>query len=174
MENNELNFFECPSFGDLYVTVDGTTVVYHKKYTLPDGETFHVLHQEDGPDVLVGNNGKDFKNGKQLVSKCLSRARQYNDCPTGDDMFDYKTIKELPSELSADYDICCKFHFKMTSIEYARFRKFQELHRHEGVDRGAIGGGVSVSFMPTSLGNVVKCECHICGQTTDITNVDNW
>ena len=70
--------------------------------------------------------------------------------------------------------------FRMGPVEWLRYKKFCEDHGNcmrnpDGSHRfGAIGGGVSVTFMPTGLGNIVKVKCETCGRTYDLTDVNCW
>ena len=81
------------------------------------------------------------------------------------DPFDYQSIKELKKGLTT---------FELTPVEGARYDTFCKNHRHKDVEMGAIGGGTSITFSPNSIGHCVKCKCHICGQTADITDNDSW
>lgn len=74
-----------------------------------------------------------------------------------------------------------KCTFRMNVNEYFRYNKFAEAHKDCRVDRetgrhkfGTIGGGLSVSFMSTGLGDIITVKCHACGEELDITDVDCW
>lgn len=48
------------------------------------------------------------------------------------------------------------------------------LRRHQHPDaQGAIGGGITWSFTPTSLGTVEVLSC-ACGEKLDLTDFANW
>lgn len=65
--------------------------------------------------------------------------------------------------------------FKLDKVETWRYEEFCERHRKcVSGKNGAIGGGISVEFMPTGLGNIVHCKCRFCGKEEDITNSGNW
>ena len=81
------------------------------------------------------------------------------------DPYDYSQV-DYPS-------IDCP-EFKLTPVETARYKMFRANHKHSDVEKGAIGGGISIEFMPTGIGNVVTCRCGICGQVADITNDVDW
>lgn len=36
------------------------------------------------------------------------------------------------------------------------------------------GGGFSITFHPTGLGDGVSIKCHFCGETENITDYDTW
>ena len=38
---------------------------------------------------------------------------------------------------------------------------------------GAIGGGLTYEYTPTSLGTVFKATCH-CGEALDLSDYDSW
>lgn len=52
--------------------------------------------------------------------------------------------------------------------------RWQQQHRHEHVYKGAIGGGWTWSFTPTSIGVVVKAHCATCDNTTDFSDYGSW
>jgi hypothetical protein len=52
-----------------------------------------------------------------------------------------------------------------------RMSKFSNDHRV--CQRGAIGGAVTYSFTPTSLGEVVKVKC-ACGKELDVSDYEGW
>lgn len=73
---------------------------------------------------------------------------------------------------------CC---YRLSATEYFRMKKFYETHKECRVDPetgkhkfGAIGGGSSITFTPTGLGNLVSVKCHGCGSEIDITDIDCW
>ena len=80
----------------------------------------------------------------------------------------------------SDNDNSCQQCFYMDPTEDARYSAFCEDHKNcmrnsDGSHRyGTIGGGISVEFMPTGLGNIIQCKCHTCGKIVDITNTLNW
>ena len=61
----------------------------------------------------------------------------------------------------------------MTDKEKADYREFWEKHRLCPIT-SAIGGKITVEITGTSLGNVFVCKCNACGETKDITDIDNW
>ena len=73
-----------------------------------------------------------------------------------------------------------KIKFELDKIETARYKTFWNEHRQCRIDKngkprfGGIGGGMSIKFTPTGLGNLVECHCEGCNKTEDITNIDSW
>lgn len=67
-------------------------------------------------------------------------------------------------------------NYNISEKEYETYKKWWEQHRKtcelEGVPT-TIGGRVSVSFTPTSVGCSVFVECQ-CGISVDITDYDRW
>lgn len=64
--------------------------------------------------------------------------------------------------------------FKLSEKEKERAIEFEKAHRHPSVNKGAIGGHISYTFTPTSLGNGVEIKCSICGHKQNITDYDIW
>ena len=64
--------------------------------------------------------------------------------------------------------------FKLTENEETAYNKFCEEHKHPGVEKGAIGGHISITFTPTGIADGVSVSCHICGKKEDITDYDCW
>ena len=101
----------------------------------------------------------------------LGYRKNYDDVTRDDILGDYDEYKEKTKWGRS---------FEMTPVEYLRWQKFQEEHRDcqrrpDGLPRfGAIGGGMSVTFAPTGLGNLVSVRCGHCGTTVDITDTDCW
>lgn len=65
--------------------------------------------------------------------------------------------------------------FRFDEKELRSNYEFQLIHTNcftEG--QGAIGGGFSFTFTPTSIGTVSHIKCNGCGEVDDITNYDNW
>lgn len=87
------------------------------------------------------------------------------------DPFDYESIK-LNEENRPD-----KFDLKVLSlndIEFARYKEFKKNHRHPDVNKGSIGGHISILVTPTSIATGKKCICSICKQDADITDYTVW
>lgn len=70
--------------------------------------------------------------------------------------------------------------FKMDKVEYEKYKAFCKKHRNcqrkpDGRPRfGTIGGGFSVTFIPTGLSPIISVKCNHCGEIEDITDSDNW
>ena len=92
------------------------------------------------------------------------------------DNFDYDTITE---DSIANKDINEK-EYKMNKVETARYNKFLEIHNkclkdENGENKfGAIGGGISILFETTGIGDVVVCKCGGCNKKVNITDYDCW
>ena len=64
--------------------------------------------------------------------------------------------------------------FVLTDKEYADACNFEHGHQHKEVNKGAIGGGLTISFHPNGIGHGVTIKCDICGESKDITEYDSW
>jgi hypothetical protein len=112
------------------------------------------------------------KKMKKLIKKFIKRFKSE---PIPVDMFDYQSITE--KDIPEDAKGC---DFRMSAVEYARYKKFQENHkecmrRPDGMPRyGAIGGGIVVSCIGTGLGNIWHVKCQTCGTEVCITDNSNW
>ena len=93
------------------------------------------------------------------------------------DPFDYQSIKEDDARLTEDEEksrnILNNIDMSLCPIEYERYKQFQKNHIHAGVNKGAIGGHISINVTMTSLGSAKSCHCSICGQSANITEY-NW
>ena len=96
---------------------------------------------------------------------------------SNNDLFDYQSIKEDDVQLTEDEEksrnILNKIYMSLCPVEYVRYKQFQKNHMHTGVNKGAIGGSISINVTMTSLGAAKSCHCSICGQSADITEY-NW
>jgi len=63
---------------------------------------------------------------------------------------------------------------KLNKNETLKAENFKKLHKHNDVNKGAIGGHITYSFTPTSIGTAVTVECNICGKKENITDYDSW
>lgn len=90
--------------------------------------------------------------------------------------YDNITFDDVPDtdEFRKEYEDFCKYSFKMSDVEYLRYKEFLKDHKDCGRNNGAIGGGTSVSFMGTGLGNIVHVKCENCGLEVDITDNTCW
>lgn len=62
--------------------------------------------------------------------------------------------------------------FRLNDNEEALYKAFCEKHRHLDVNKGAIGGSISVIFTMTGIGTMPSVKCGICGEKEDITDYD--
>lgn len=65
--------------------------------------------------------------------------------------------------------------FKLNSKEAEKAKVFEEKHiecarKHPTT----IGGHISYTFTPTSIGNAVSIKCFLCGEEENITDYDCW
>jgi hypothetical protein len=49
---------------------------------------------------------------------------------------------------------------------------FQDAHSHKGAKKGAIGGGITFTFTPTSIGILAGIKCAVCGEHALLTNAE--
>ena len=61
----------------------------------------------------------------------------------------------------------------MDDSEKIAYNEFIEKHKKCKFE-STIGGKISIEVTPTGLGYCFICKCKACGETEDITNVDNW
>lgn len=64
--------------------------------------------------------------------------------------------------------------FKLSDKEEENLKKFIQNHKHSDVNKGAIGGHISVTFNCTSIGNFPSVKCSVCGEKEDICDYDNY
>lgn len=60
-------------------------------------------------------------------------------------------------------------HFSVPYEAVEQAREFSRKHTHQGVYRGAIGGGPVFSFMGTSIGMITTITCSLCNVKEDIS-----
>lgn len=145
------------------------TVTYCK--ALADGleKQFEGIFDEDNYD------GEEYPDD---IEDDILDAEEISETP---DDYDDITKESLPEDIEA-FEEKNKWgmNFRLSPVEYLRWEKFQEDHEDcmenpDGSHKfGTIGGGISISFMGTGLGNLVSCKCHACGKTVDITDSSNW
>jgi len=66
-----------------------------------------------------------------------------------------------------------KIVYSLSEKETKEYFEFCKKHRNCEFT-STIGGKISVTFIPTGLGNVVEVKCKACGETKDITDIDCW
>ena len=64
--------------------------------------------------------------------------------------------------------------FELSKKEELAAKEFEEEHRHKDIYKGAIGGHLEYTFIPTSLGSAVIVKCSICNAEKNITDYDIW
>ena len=69
--------------------------------------------------------------------------------------------------------------FKLNKIENEAVMNWIEKHNTEGcklqdfTEQGAIGGRISYTFTPTSVGCAIEVKC-ACGASCDVTDYSDW
>jgi hypothetical protein len=68
--------------------------------------------------------------------------------------------------------------FELDEKETKEFKEWDENHKNtckygDPMKQGAIGGRLTFSFTPTSIGCLVKIQC-ACGEEKDLTNTEGW
>lgn len=71
-------------------------------------------------------------------------------------------------------------NFVLSDKQEKQWHEFQEKHKEccrkkTGRDIASpSGGGYSVIFSPTGIGDIVHFKCHFCGQEENVTDYDCW
>lgn len=83
--------------------------------------------------------------------------------------YDHITSKDLPNteEFEKEYEHNQKYYFKMSKVEYLRYKKFKEDHKN-------CKGSSIVSFCSTGIGDIVQAKCTSCGMEVDLTDDSDW
>jgi hypothetical protein len=56
------------------------------------------------------------------------------------------------------------YTFEIDWEEHQKVKAFMKEHEHRGQYMGAIGGHISFTFCPTSIGTVASVHCSACGE----------
>lgn len=64
--------------------------------------------------------------------------------------------------------------FELDDKQAAMFLKWQLKHRKCESKAGAIGGAVSITFVPTGIGMVIESNCGICGKKLSLTDFEDF
>lgn len=90
--------------------------------------------------------------------------------------YDHITKKDIPDtdEFRDNYERNQQYSFKMSPLEYLRYKEFCKDHSNCCKNTCAIGGGIVVSFIGTGLGNIVHAKCECCGLEVDLTDNECW
>lgn len=70
--------------------------------------------------------------------------------------------------------MCIMLKFELNDKEEKLYNEFCTKHMHKNVNKGAIGGHISIRFVLTSVGDGKLIKCGICGKEQDITDYDVW
>ena len=60
--------------------------------------------------------------------------------------------------------------FELTEEEYEKIKKWAETHECNCMGKSCVGGEISVTFTPTSIGTVIEAEC-ACGDKVVIEDL---
>ena len=60
--------------------------------------------------------------------------------------------------------------FTLTDKEEKDYQDFCQKHKHPDIEKGAIGGNISITFLITGIGALPSVLCSICGEEKDITD----
>ena len=87
-------------------------------------------------------------------------------------------IKQIPEDVKEQVIKNCdnfnKNVLALTPLEYYRWLQFQQNHRHKDINKGAIGGHLSMDITFTSVGIGVSAICHVCGEEENLTDYKCW
>lgn len=70
--------------------------------------------------------------------------------------------------------------FELSDKQTEQWVKFQDKHKNcckkkTGREFASpSGGGYSIIFTPTGIGDIVHFKCHFCGKEEDATDYDTW
>lgn len=64
--------------------------------------------------------------------------------------------------------------FTLNEKEAYKYQKFIAKHKSCRTNVGATGGGYTIMFTPTGLGNLIVVKCDICGAEKNITDISCW
>lgn len=153
------------------------------------------LYTNSGKKVVILDYDIDFyKNGESHIVGLVEDEDKHNFCVWDENgksfnpdcdiymvryetpNYDHITEKDIPDteDFKKKYADFCEYSFKMSPLEYLRYKEFCKDHRDCCKNTGAIGGGIVVSFMGTGLGNIVHAKCECCGLEVDLTDNDIW
>lgn len=114
------------------------------------------------------------KGRKIWVKKIVDETSLFNDYYVSSDGRYFYTPEEVKELREVE-----PIKIELDEQETVAYWDFCENHRHIK-DRlglnfgGAIGGKHALVLTGTGLGYIKTAKCHVCGETKDITNYDNW
>lgn len=97
--------------------------------------------------------------------------QEYDDDDIKEPAYDQDILLEEKKVNEKEVDEFNKHLMKLTPIEYARFKKFQEEHKHKDIN--TIEGCIGLKLIFTGIGVAKICHCGICGENCNITDY-NW
>ncbi len=107
-----------------------------------------------GPKKGMGTNG----NCSCLMGGSRSQMQLLNS--RFKSMAEYFLVPEIPM-------------YQLDKDQLKLLRRWRADHQCTIENTGAIGGGETVSFTPTSLGMITKASC-ACGESIDLTDYESW
>lgn len=116
------------------------------------------------------------ENGKLIFSAWTPDGMgMLNECPEPFDDFEIIDNPDGYGRQTVDTDTGgAKVTFEMSDEEVRRFEDWDAKHKcNLKKYSGAIGGRLTFSFTPTSLGTLCCVECG-CGEHIDVTDVSEW
>lgn len=167
--------------GDIFITKNGKKVTY--SYTDEYGLLMFKQNTEKN-DIFIPYrpNGTRYNYddvGFDIIGNFINENHTVEDRvkeSLNGNRLVYNYIDKIPVDKNflENYKRYSETKIIMSPLEYARYLQFCEDHKHNDIDRGAIGGGIEISYMPTGLGNIVKVRCELCGAEADITDSNGW
>ena len=137
---------------------------------------------DDNNETIFDNNGQGFMSEHEALQYIFDQSVEDNDeqdimKPEEVEKIDYQKV-EIPDDydmekLKNDTEKFNKYSMSMSPIEYYRYEQFAKNHRHKDVNKGAIGGHISIDTVFTSIGCGRSVRCSICDEDADITDY-NW
>ena len=67
-----------------------------------------------------------------------------------------------------------KYWFELNKTEQDSYNTFCIEHSSTCGLNATIGGRISLTFTPTSLGCIKTIKCNVCKEEKDITDYNNW
>lgn len=167
--------------GDIFITKNGEKITYSytDEYGLlifkqnTEKNVIFIPYRPNGTRYNYDDVGFDIV-GK-FVNKNDTAEDRIKESLNGNKLvYDYIDTVPDNKEFVEKYGRYCETKITMSPLEYARYLQFCEDHKHDDIDRGAIGGGMEISYIPTGIGNIVKVRCELCGAEADITDSNCW
>lgn len=167
--------------GDIFITKSGLKIIYSHtdEYGLlmfkmnTDKNEMYIPYRPNGTRYNCNDVGFDIT--EKFINENYTAEDRIEESLNGNKLV-YDYIDKIPDDKDflEKYKRYTEAKTIMSPLEYARYLQFCEDHKHPDIDRGAIGGGLIISYMPTGLGDIVKVKCDLCGAEADITDINSW